>query len=273
MELCGVSHVSVELLALVAIVQGLTEFLPVSSSGHLILAPELMEYQDQGPVIDVAVHVGSLLAVMLYLWRDIGHMLRGMWRGLRGRKDPGLILALQIIFATIPLVAAGYASSRYLGDMLRSVEVVACATIGFGILLYLADQAGMTIKRVEHMSFGGALLIGLAQVLALIPGTSRSGITMTAARFLGYERPDAARFSMLLGIPAIVAAGSLTGFDLYKSDDMQLTMEALIAGGMAFVAALVSIILMMAWLKRAGYGIFVVYRLILGAGLLAWLYL
>lgn len=263
---------TIEQLIVLAVVQGITEFLPISSSGHLILVPFLSGESDQGPLIDVAVHVGTLGAVMLYLWRDIGRILAGLGRVLRGRGDPGARLAFQLVIATLPLVAAGYAASRYLGDALRSVEVIAWATLGFGVLLWLVDRAGMTVRRIEHLSYGGALFIGFSQVLALIPGTSRSGITMTAARLLGFERSEAARFSMLLAIPAIVAAGSLAGYDLYKAGDARLTADAFIAGGLALVTALVAIAAMMGWLRRASFLPFVLYRIGLGGGLLVWIY-
>lgn len=263
----------IEQLIVLALVQGITEFLPISSSAHLILVPELTGAPDQGPLIDVAVHVGTLGAVMLYLWRDVAQMLIGIGWALRGRPDAGFRLAMQLVLGTLPLVAAGYAASRYLGTELRSIQVIAWATLGFGILLWAADRAGMTVRRIEHMRYGGAFFIGLSQVLALIPGTSRSGITMTAARLLGYERSEAARFSMLLAIPAILAAGTLAGIDLYKSGDIQLTTDALIAGGLSLVTALLAIIAMMGWLRRASFLPFVIYRILLGCGLLAWIYL
>lgn len=264
---------TVEQLILLAVVQGITEFLPISSSGHLILVPRLTGVADQGPLLDVAVHVGTLGAVMLYLWRDIARMLLGLGRAVRGRRDPGARLAFQLVLATLPLVAAGYVASRYIGDQLRSIEVIAWATLGFGVLLWIADRMGMTLRRIEHMSYGSALLIGLSQVLALIPGTSRSGITMTAARLLAFERADAARFSMLLAIPAITAAGTLAGIDLWRAGDARLTADALLAGGLSLAAALVAIIAMMGWLRRASFLPFVLYRIALGGGLLAWHYL
>ncbi|MBI1208207.1 MAG: undecaprenyl-diphosphate phosphatase [Azospirillum sp.] len=263
---------TIEQLIVLAVVQGITEFLPISSSGHLILVPYLTGEADQGLMIDVALHVGTLGAVLLYLWRDIVRMLVGLGRALRGRADPGGRLALQLIVATLPLVAAGYAASRYLGDALRSVEVIAWTTLGFGILLGLVDRAGMTVRRIEHMSYSGALFIGFAQILALIPGTSRSGITMTAARMLGFERAETARFSMLMSIPAIVASGALQGIKLYQAGNAQLTADALIAAGLALVAALVAIAAMMGWLRRASFMPFVLYRIALGGGLLIWIY-
>ncbi len=259
-------------LAILALVQGITEFLPISSSGHLVLVPYAMQWQDQGLMLDVAVHVGTLGAVMVYAWREIGMMLTGFWKLLRGRVDQGTRLMLQVILGSIPVVIAGYAIAKYAGGMLRSVEIIGWTTLGFGLLLGLADRIGMTVRRLEHMSYGGALAIGMAQVLALIPGTSRSGITMTMARFLGFERTDAARFSLLLSIPAIAGAGTLTGIDLWQSGDISLTRDVLVAIGLSFASALVAITLMMAWLKHAGFMPFVVYRVLLGILLLYLVY-
>ena len=145
-------------------------------------------------------------------------------------------------------------------------------TIGFGILLWVSDHVGMTVRRVEHLSLWNALFIGVAQVLALIPGTSRSGITMTAGRFLGLERAEAARFSLLLSIPTILGAGVLGGLELRESSDIQLGQDVLLAIGLSFVAGLISIAVMMHWLSRAGFTPFVIYRLLLGGALLYWIY-
>ncbi len=259
---------SPEQILILALVQGLTEFLPISSSAHLILVPRLFGWPDQGLMLDVAVHVGTLGAVVLYFWRDIWVMLRGIFRRLQGRRDPGARLALHLVAATVPVVIAGLLMKIYLGTNLRSITVIGWTTLGFGILLFLVDRASMTLRRVDHMGLGGALFIGLSQVLALVPGTSRSGITMTAARALGYERAEAARFSMLLSIPVIIAAGALEGLDLYKSDDAALTLSVAVAGALAFVSAIIAIVLLMRWLRRASFTPFVLYRLALGAGLL-----
>lgn len=259
-------------LAVLALVQGITEFLPVSSSGHLVLVPVIADWPDQGLVIDVAVHVGTLGAVMLYLYRHVWAMTAGFWRLFLGRVDEGARLLGLIVIATLPVVGAGFALNHYVPGGIRSLEVIAWATFGFGILLYVADKAGMTLRRMEHIGVADAVFLGLAQVLALIPGTSRSGITMTAARILGMERVDAARFSMLMSIPAILGAGTLTGWDLYQRGDAQLTSDALIAGGLAFASALIAIAVMMAWLRRASFTPFVVYRVLLGGVLIAFAY-
>ncbi len=258
-------------ILLLSLVQGLTEFLPVSSSGHLILVPVFTGWQDQGLAMDVAAHVGTLLAVLVYFWRDVGRMLLGAGRLLRGRLDDGGRLVLLLLLATIPALAVGYLIDQYYDGPPRSPLVVAFSLIGFGILLFLADRIGMTIRKVQHIGVFHALFIGCAQVLAIVfPGTSRSGITMTAARMLGYERTEAARFSFLLSIPAISAAGIWQGWKLYEIGDTSIINDALLMVAFCAVAGFLAIAILMAWLKRAGFGPFVVYRLILGV-LLLWM--
>lgn len=259
-------------IVVLAVVQGITEFLPISSSGHLILVPILADWPDQGLMFDVAVHVGTLGAVMIYFWRDLAEMVRGVLRLLKGRRDPGARLAGQVTIATIPVLAAGYLMDQYVGDGLRSMLVIGWATLGFGVLLYVADKLSMTVKRIDHASYIDVLIIGLAQVLALIPGTSRSGITMTAARLLGYERSEAARFSMLLSIPTIAASGLWLGLSLYELDDVAVTRGIVLAAGLSFSTAIIAIAGLMAWLQRASFTPFVIYRVALGVGLLGFAY-
>jgi undecaprenyl-diphosphatase len=256
-------------LVVLALVQGITEFLPISSSAHLILVPALTDWPDQGLLIDVAVHVGSLLAVVVYFAGDLWRIVRGL--AARGEANTAPFVGM-LIAATIPVCIAGYAVHEIGQEHLRDPEIIAWATIVFGIVLYVADRVGMTLLRMEHMTWRAAILIGLAQVLALIPGTSRSGITMTAARMLGFERDASARFSLLLSIPVITAAALLAGYDLYKAGNAELSFDALVACGLTFVSAYVTIWALMAWLRRSSFTPFVVYRLVLGVGLLAWLY-
>lgn len=259
-------------IAILAIVQGLTEYLPISSWGHLILLQKAGGWPDYGLVIEVAVHVGSLGAVVVYFWRDIWSILVGLAQLLRGHRDPGAKLVLNLIVATIPAVIVGFLVKDELGPELRSVVVIGWATLIGGIILYIGDRLGMTVRRVEHMGWGSALVIGVAQVFALIPGASRSGVTMTAARMLGFERSDTARFSFLMSIPVIVGAGLLAGLDLYKAGDIQLSAVAIVAAGLSFVAALLAITLMMRWLRNSRFTPFVIYRLLLGGGLLYMVY-
>jgi undecaprenyl-diphosphatase len=260
-------------IVVLAVVQGLTEFLPISSSGHLVLVPIVTGWDDQGLAIDVAVHVGSLAAVVLYFRRDIAAIASGLLRLALGQRTPAAALAGHILLATLPIIGIGAWVHAFAGDALRTVPVIGWTTLGFGLVLWLADRFGMTMRRLEHLTIAHAAFVGLAQVLALIPGTSRSGITMTAARLLGYERSEAARFSMLLSIPTIVAAGMLTSQDLYRAPSLALGIDALIAGVLAFVAALAAIAGMMRWLRHATFAPFVLYRVVLGIGLLAWFYL
>ncbi|MBI2586693.1 MAG: undecaprenyl-diphosphate phosphatase [Rhodospirillales bacterium] len=259
-------------IAVLAVVQGITEFLPISSTAHLILVPVVAGWPDQGLTVDVAVHIGTLGAVMLYLWRDVWAMTLGLVQFAMGRRNPMAKLAGYLVVGTLPVVLVGFLLDRYAGGMMRNVTVIAWATLGFAVLLWIGDKLGMTVRRIEHLGLGDVVIIGLAQVLALIPGTSRAGITVTAARFLGLERQDSARFSMLLSIPVIVGAGSLKGWDLYQAGNAQLTADAFVAAALALVAAFVAIAAMMTWLRRASFAPFVVYRIILGGLLLAVVY-
>jgi undecaprenyl-diphosphatase len=258
-------------IAVLAIVQGITEFLPISSSGHLVLVPIFADWPDQGLTIDVAVHVGTLVAVMGYLWREIAAMLAGVGRFAVGQGvDQGCRLAFLLVAATVPVVVAGYFVNKLAGTSLRSVAVIGWSTLIFGVVLHVADRVGATARALDRIGTRDALLIGLSQVLALIPGVSRSGITMTAARFLGFDRQAAARFSMLLSIPTIVGAGVLLGIELYQSGDAALTQDAVWAAVLAGVAAIIAIVAMMAWLRRASFVPFVIYRVILGVVLIAY---
>ena len=257
-------------IVILALVQGVTEFLPISSSGHLVLVPWFAGWNDQGLILDVAVHVGTLGAVCAYLWRDIANMINGLWGVLKGKGvSSGARLAFYLVLGTLPIVAAGYAMNLYYPSGIRSIEVIGWTTLGFGVLLWVMDRFGVTLRRMEHLGLSDVVVIGVSQCLALIPGTSRSGITMTAGRLLGMERPDCARFSMLLSIPAIVGAGTLKGLELYETGSATEISTALTAAGFSFVSALVAIALMMAWLKRASFTPFVIYRLALGGLLLA----
>jgi len=263
---------SFEQIFVLALVQGLTEFLPVSSSGHLILIPALTNWPDQGIVTDVMVHVGSLFAVIVYFWRDVLMLLKGTGELVRFKNTPGARMAGYIALATIPALAFGaFMKLSGVQESIRGVEIVAWNAVIFGILLYVADVVGKRTKVMENMTLSPALIIGVAQAIAIIPGTSRSGITMTAARFLGYERAEAARFSFLLGIPAIAAAGAYTALELIEVGG-NIPSDALKAAGLTFFAALAAIALLMAVVKRFGFFIFMVYRLLLAAVLFALMY-
>ncbi|WP_158965120.1 undecaprenyl-diphosphate phosphatase [Chachezhania sediminis] len=261
-------------LILVAVIQGITEFLPISSSGHLILLPGLTGMEDQGQVIDVAVHVGTLFAVVLYFWADVKVALIGTGRMLTGRLDtPGARLALQLVVATIPVIVAGFILHETgLSDAMRSVKTIAWTTLVFGVVLYVADQWGATDKGAGDWTVGRALIVGLLQAVALIPGTSRSGITMTGGRMLGFNRHEAARFAMLMSIPTIMASGLLLGMDVVKDADVSMAKDAAIAAVFAFISALLALWGMMKMLEKISFTPYVIYRLVLGAFLLVYVY-
>lgn len=255
-----------------AVIQGITEFLPISSSGHLVLTSQVLGWPDQKLLIDVAVHVGTLGAVMVYLWRDIAIMCTGLYDGVRGRSHPGQQLFLHMVVGSIPLMIVGFFIKDYI-DVFRKPEIIAYATIGFGIILWLVDKYTLTIAEIKHLSLKSVLFIGMMQCLAFIPGTSRSGITITAGRLLSMTRQESARFSMILAMPAIFGAGTLLALDVIKTQGgLILDPSIWIAMGISFVTALGFIAFMMAWVRTSSFGIFVVYRLLLGGVLLWWIY-
>lgn len=257
-------------ILMIAIIQGITEFLPISSSGHLILLPNLSGLEDQGLAIDVAVHVGTLGAVILYFWADVKLALTGLPRLITGKTDTeGSRLAFYLVIATIPVVIVGFVLSvTGLSDAMRSITVIGWTMLGFGILLWWADQKGPTIKAAKSWSLRDAAIMGLWQAIALIPGTSRSGITITAARSLGYNRQDAARLAMLMSIPTIIASGTLLGIKVVGEADIQTARDGAIAAVLAFLSALAALSIMMRLLRSVSYTPYVIYRVVLGVVLL-----
>ncbi len=257
-------------LLLVALIQGITEFLPVSSSGHLILLPYFTGISDQGQAIDVAVHVGTLGAVIAYFWKDIKVGLLGTPRMLTGKIDtPGSKLAFLLLIATIPVIILGlFLSVSGLSDALRSIRVIGWTMLVFGLVLYWFDQKGPTHKTSDDWSMKDAVILGLWQAVALIPGTSRSGITITGARALGYSRADGAKIAMLMSIPTILASGILLGAEVAGDANWELMKYAGIGAIFAFVSALGALTLMMRLLRSVSFTPYVIYRVILGAILL-----
>jgi len=264
---------TVEILIL-AIMQGLTEFLPISSSAHLILPSAILGWKDQGLAFDVAVHVGTLLAVLLYFRKEVGRMAVAWVGSIKGNQDnfDGK-LAWWIIFATIPAGLFGLLGKDFIEENLRSALVIAATTLLFGVLLGFADiKAGKRTAEenvdIEKLGFKGAMLIGLAQAVALIPGTSRSGITMTIGLMLGLSRDNAARFSFLLSIPAIAMAGSYLTLKLILSTE-GVDWQAIGLGSViSFVSAYACIHYFLILLDKLGMMPFVIYRMVLGFGLL-----
>ena len=262
---------------LLALVQGITEFLPVSSSGHLVLVPSITNRSDHGVSIDVAAHIGTLIAVMIYVRSDLIKMTLALrntaLRSLRPNANilidaPSLMMIKMLIIATIPVIIAGFLVSLFEPDMLRLVQTVAISNIIFAIFLWHSDKTSPSEHTLSEMGLKQALFIGLAQMLALIPGTSRSGVTMTMARYLGFERLSAARFSLLLSIPVIIAAGCLQIVTLIRQEDIVVGAAALYVAIFSCIIALGAIHGMMKWLGRANFNLFVYYRFALGLVLL-----
>ena len=262
-------------LLVLALVQGITEFLPISSSAHLVVAPMLVDsWQDQGPVIDVAAHVGSLFAVLLYFRADTMRLVQGGFDTLRFRQSEDRELFLFLALASLPFLTIGMiVALTGIIDHLRSAFVIGLASIIFGAWLWHADRRPSDISentpRVDTLTLRHAMLVGCAQIFAIIPGASRSGVTMTASRYLGWSRAEGAKLSMLLAIPTIAALGLLAGLDLITGQVSDAEpLAALIVAVLSFISAYAAIFWMMGYIQRASFTPFVIYRIIFGVALL-----
>ena len=266
----GRGTISTEHALLLAVIQGITEFAPVSSSAHLALFPALFGTADQGLVIDVAAHAGTLVAVTVVLWSDVLQILGGLWHLLAGPRDhPDARMALVLVIATIPAVIMGaWLAASGLAYILRDVEVIAWSTIGFGLLLYVADRWGRTHVRMSDLGPLRALAIGCLQVCAFLPGASRAGVTMTAGRVLGMGRETAVRVAFLLAIPTLGTATAHGAWSLHKAGDPAQWEAAGLVFALSFLSAILALWLLARFVRRWSLAPFVAYRLILGAGLL-----
>lgn len=260
-------------IIVLAIIQGITEFLPISSSGHLALWPLLTGRADQGVTMDVAVHLGTLVAVMAFFRRDMWRLARGAADILRGRTATAdARLTLLIAVGTVPAVLVG-AALKLSGGMaaLRTIEVIGWTTLTGGILLWIADRWGAVTRRGDDWTLTAAILMGLAQACALVPGTSRSGACMTMARALGYERAEAARLALLMAVPTILAAGLVETAGVIRDGTFELGAELALGAALSCLAALAALWAMMALFSRKGtMAPFAIYRLVLG-GILLWI--
>lgn len=265
-------------IIILAIVQGLSEFLPISSSGHLILTHHLLgnagNMWGEALTMDIAVHVGTLIAIIIYCWKDLMAMLKGCIRVATGKaRDKNEIrLVGFLIVGSIPVLALGFTFHMMEPAWARSLPVAAWSLIIFGILLGIADKFMPTVRTVETMTLKDAVLIGLAQMLALIPGTSRSGITMTAARGLGFSRVEAARFSFLLAVISVSGAGAVGVLEFLEKPSAELLTEMAIGAAVSCLAALAAMHFLMKWLVSHSFMPFVVYRVLLGIVLLVMIY-
>ena len=254
-------------IIVLSLIQGLTEFLPVSSSAHLILGSKVFSWPDQGLVFDVATHLGTLLAVLVYFRNDLREMLTSWFVAGKG-NEVSRKLGLILVVASIPAIVAGGLLHGWVESSLRDVRVVAVSTIGFGLLLWWADARFAHKKQLAEINLKSGLLIGLAQMLALVPGTSRSGITITMGRMLGFNADSAARFSFLLSIPIIAAAGAYGVLRMLMHDAAIDWLQFSLAILLSALAGWFCIAAFLALLQRVGLLPFVFYRLALGVALL-----
>ncbi|MDQ9093298.1 undecaprenyl-diphosphate phosphatase [Pseudoalteromonas haloplanktis] len=261
----------IEIIVL-ALIQGLTEFLPISSSAHLILPSQILGWQDQGLAFDVAVHVGTLIAVVIYFRKEVVEILGAWFKsfGAQGATDDSK-LGWWIILGTVPAAVLGLVFKDLIELYLRSAWVIAITTILFGLLLWYADVKGKQTKTIYQLNWKSALMIGMAQAMAMIPGTSRSGITMTAGLMLGMNKQSAARFSFLLAIPVISMMGLYYIIELALGDHIVDWTTLILGAGLSFISAYACIFFFLKIIERMGMMPFVIYRLLLGAGLIIFL--
>lgn len=256
-----------------AVIQGITEFLPISSSAHLILAPRLFGWHDQGLVFDIATNTGSMLAVMLYFWRDLWQLVQDSLGQLKAPRrvfaNPAP-LGPALAIATLPILAAGALLSHWISTAARDPQLIAADAIFFGLLLLWADRSARHIRTLPELRWRDALLVGAAQALALLPGTSRSGITMTAGLAAGYQRTEAARFSFLLSVPAGLAVLAWDVKELLENGPPAAGWQAMWIGlVVSFATSYLVIGFLLSWLRRFGMTPFVIYRVLLGLAILA----
>ncbi len=247
---------------ILSLIQGVSEFLPVSSSAHFVLFSEYYEFNNQNLLIDISLHLGSLIAIIFYFRRDLFNFVQNK------------SFLIKIILGTIPIIPVGYILYKTeLINFLRSLEVIGWMSLIFGILLYISDKFEITKKIDTEFTNSSAIIIGLFQVLALIPGVSRSGITITSGRLLGFSRLDSAKISFFLSIPTLGAASLLGIYNIYKEGSAELNFLAIIAVIFSFIFSYFTIVLFLNFIKKFSLNVFVIYRIILSLFILAVVYL
>jgi undecaprenyl-diphosphatase len=258
-------------ILIMAILRGVSEILPIDPAAHFALLSRLCWAQGTH-LTAAAADAGLLIALLLYLWRDALQMVRSSLRVLRGKRDSGAVLVLHLLAGSIPAIAISFGLRAVLDVNLSDPIYIAVLLVAFGVVLYAADQAGLTVRRIQQMNFRQALIIGVFQGLAVLPGVSRVGIVITVARSLGYERPDAARFMLLLSIPWMLASGLYSGWAGISAgetlDHDRLLLTATVAGITGFLATA----FLMYWVRRGSFTLFALYRVALGGALIYALY-
>ncbi len=261
---------ALEIIIILSIVQGITEFLPISSSAHLIIIPEFFLNLNSNRGFDVSLHFGSLLAVIYYLKKDLLKIISNTM--FLKTDNEGFIIFKNIIVSTIPVIIVGFLVQINDFTIIRSLEVIGWTTLIFGILLGIADRNLKVTKFFKSLNLKHAVAIGIAQTLAIIPGTSRSGIVITTGLWMGFSRFDASKYSLLLSIPVIIAATTLESINLFFEKGLFFNNEMIIGMILSFCVAFITIKLFMSWINKASLQIFVAYRIILGILILVYAY-
>ena len=252
---------SIEILIL-SMIQGITEFLPVSSAAHLVLISKYYAVNNQNLLIDICLHLGSLLAIVFYFRTDLFNFIKNK------------IFLIKVLIATVPIIPVGYIIYQAdLSNQIRSLEFIGWMTLIFGILLYISDKSKITKKIDKDFTNKSAIVIGFFQVLALLPGVSRSGITITAGRILGFDRLDSAKISFFLSIPTLTAASILGIYNIYKEGSSELNFLAIIAVIFSFIFSYFTITLFFKFVRKFSLSVFVLYRIVLSLLILGIVYL
>jgi undecaprenyl-diphosphatase len=254
---------------ILSIIQGITEFIPVSSTAHMILASKLFGIKGAGRMTEVSLHMGTLLVIMVYFRQDIIEFFQGLSKLFSGVITKGFNRCLMIAIATIPVVIAGYVVNTYFSTSFRALTIMGWTSIFFGMLLLFADKTSPTTKKYESMTYKDAIIIGLLQVLALIPGSSRLGTTIIAARLLGYDRVGSAKFSFLLSIPVVIGAMTLLVSQTFKVGGLQMSIDTLSSIVIAFVVGYLALMFIMRYLKKYSFFPIAIYRIVLGIYILS----
>jgi undecaprenyl-diphosphatase len=259
-------------ILIMAILRGVSEILPIDPEAHFALIGRLFCWKEGDHLTAAAGSAGLLAALLVYLWRDVLQMLQSLLRVLRGKRDPGTTLLLHLLAASLPAFVITFGLRVFLDVTIREPIYIAVLLVAFGVVLYVADQTGLTVRRIQQMNFRQALIIGVFQGLAVLPGVSRIGLVITVARTLGYERPDAARFMLLLSIPWMLASGlysSWAGIMAGESPDHD---RVLLTATVSGIAGFLAIAFLMYWVRRGSFTLFALYRVALGGALIYALY-
>jgi len=258
--------VSLTQIVVLAIVHGVSLVLPIGTASHMAILSAITDWPSPSPQLVLAMHFGAFTATLAYFGGDVWDMAVGLVRATKGKRNPEARLAIQFVVASIVTLGLAFALQHYvLDDAWKSLKITAWCTIGFGLLLWALDYMSMTVKRVEHAGFGDTLVVALSQVLSLVPGVGRTGISITFVRFLGYERQEAAKFSYLLSLPLLFAIVALAVYELIEAKAFVFERLDIIAAVIAFFSSLIVLAFVMNFLRRRTFMAFMIYRLIVGA--------